>query len=113
MPGLWRNGTAAPEGKFLVLRRDGTKPEWPYFVLGARDPAAAAALRAYAKTARTLAFDPAYVADVERLADEFADYRLGHGEGNPDGPPHREDDPDVVAAMRGATFRVEARVDGD
>ena len=28
------------EGKFLVVRRDGSIPHWPHFVLGARDPAA-------------------------------------------------------------------------
>src|ERR1700704_5669978 len=38
--GLWRNQEGTREGKYLVQRRDGSIPEWPYFVIGARDPAA-------------------------------------------------------------------------
>ena len=48
LTGLFRDNPATPEGKYLVKRRDGTVVEWPSFVLGARDPHAAAALRAYA-----------------------------------------------------------------
>lgn len=33
-----------PGKKFLVLRRDGTIPDWPWFVLGGEDPMAPGAL---------------------------------------------------------------------
>lgn len=95
--GLWRmHGIAG--GKYLVQRRDGSVPAWPYFVLGARDPAAPGALRAYAHICigRT---DPAYVADVQRLANEFDVYHRVHGSGDPDATPHRVDDPATVAKM--------------
>lgn len=87
--------------KFLVVRRDGTVPEWPYLVMGARDPAAPAALRAYAAAARTVGMDPEYADDIDRLAVDFEEYRLNHGDGDPDAPPHREDDPAVLARLRG------------
>ena len=48
MARLWRNTEGTREGKYLVQRRDGTIPEWPYFVIGAADPAAPKALQAYA-----------------------------------------------------------------
>jgi hypothetical protein len=96
--GLWRkNGVAG--GKYLVTRRDGTVPEWPSFVLGAKDPAAEEALRAYAREAERRRFDPRFVADVKVLADEFMNYREERGEGDPDGAPHRKDDPATVSRM--------------
>lgn len=98
MAGLWRkNGIAG--GKFLVQRRDGSIPEWPNFVLGARDPAAPDALRAYAKRAEELGFDVAYVKNIYELADEFDHYRIIHGTGDPDAPPHRKDDPAIIERM--------------
>lgn len=96
--GLWRY-TSMGGCKYLVQRRDGSVPEWPYFVLGARDPAAQVALDAYAAEAERLGFDPKYVSDVRRLADDFGDYLKNHGKGNPDGIPHRRDDPVVVEKM--------------
>ena len=33
--------------KYLVVRRDGTVPRWPWFVLGGRDQAARDAMRFY------------------------------------------------------------------
>lgn len=101
MAGLWRYGDKAPEGKYLVTRRDGTIPEWPYFVIGAKDPAAPASLRAYADEAERLQFDPQYVSDVRRMAAEFEDFRWMQGAGDPDAPPHRKDDPATVARMAG------------
>ena len=77
-------------GKYLVLRRDGTQPEWPYFVIGAKDPAAPHGLRAYASAAESLGIDPQYVADVRDLADRFEVFRATHGEGDPDAPKHPE-----------------------
>lgn len=97
--GLWRM-SGIPVGKYLVQRRDGTVPEWPYFVLGARDEAAEVALRAYADAAERLGLDAKYVADVRELADDFMNYRLDEGAGDPDARPHRQDDPAVVLRMK-------------
>ena len=97
--GLWRmHGVEG--GKYLVLRRDGSVFEHPCFVLGARDPCAPMALNAYAADARLRNFDAVYVADVERLADEFEQYRGEHGTGDPTAPPERADDPATVALMK-------------
>jgi hypothetical protein len=98
--GLWRDNPTTPEGKYLVVRRDGTIPDWPSFTLGARDPCAPAALRAYAKKAEILGLDPAYVQSVLQLATEFNRYRENHGEGDPDRGKHRPDDLATVAKMR-------------
>lgn len=91
--------------KFLVVRRDGSVPDWPYMVLGGRDPAAPAALRAYAEAARQHGMDEEYAADVEGLAADFETYRRNHGTGDPDAPPHRLDDPAVVSRLRRGTER--------
>lgn len=102
LSGLWRNDPATADGKYLVKRRDGTVPEWPHFVLGARDAAAPAALRAYADMAEVLGYHWEYVRDVRALAEEFGRYRVEHGEGDPDRGKHRKDDAGTVAEMRGA-----------
>lgn len=100
--GLWRKRGMG--GKYLVQRRDGTVPEWPGFVIGAKDPAAPAALRAYANEAEKLGFDARYVADMRELADDFDAYRKAHGEGDPTAPPHRKDDPAIIAKIAGGTM---------
>jgi hypothetical protein len=100
MQGLWRDDPATPEGKYLVKRRDGTVVEWPSFTLGARDPCAPAALRAYAAEARSVGLEIGFANSVDRLADEFDEYRSSHGDGDPDRGRHREDDPATVAEMR-------------
>ena len=64
MARLWVNDPETPEGKYLVKRRDGTVPAWPHFVLAASDPAAPAALRAYAAAGERRHFDPAFTTDV-------------------------------------------------
>jgi hypothetical protein len=99
--GLWRKNPETPEGKYLVKRRDGTVVNWPNFVLGAKDPAAPAALRAYAEEALRLGMNGQYVADIAMLSVEFERYRLEHGEGDPDRGPHRKDDPATISQMRG------------
>jgi hypothetical protein len=99
MTRLWINRPETPEGKFLVVRRDGTIPSWPHFVLGARDPAAPFALDSYADEAERLGYDPEMVADVRQLAKEFRGYRGTHGAGDPDAPPHRTDNPEVLRLM--------------
>lgn len=100
--GLWRfdNRAGKPEGKYLLVRRDGSIPEWPFFPMGAKDPAASAGLRAYADKAEELGFYPPYVSDVRRLADEFDAYLAEHGAGDPDRGPHRDDNPSIIAQMR-------------
>lgn len=102
MARLWRNTDGTREGKYLVLRRDGTVPEWPYFVIGAADPAAPAAIRGYALTAQAHGMDPEYVADLLALAGDFDEWRKAHGAGDPDAPRHREDDPDTIQKMKEA-----------
>jgi hypothetical protein len=99
---LWRNTKGTREGKYLVTRRDGTTPQWPYFVIAASDPAAPAALRAYALAAEGNGMDPEYVADIKWLADEFKAWYAANGAGDPDAPRHRIDDPDTIAKMRQA-----------
>ncbi len=108
---IWAKTKEFFEGKFLVVRRDGTVPHWPHFVLGARDPAAPFALRAYANAAQGLGFDPEYVASLRELASDFEKYRGEHGDGDPEAPPHRQDSPSVVAAMRGDEVTVWVRPD--
>lgn len=100
MHGLWRDDPRTPEGKYLVVRRDGTVPQWPHFVLGARDPCVPAALRAYAAQALGRGMSPGYAEAVCRLAEEFEDYRKRHGVGDPDRGRHRIDDPATVEKMR-------------
>jgi hypothetical protein len=98
---LWVHSKEHSEGKFLVVRRDGSVPAWPHFVLGARDPAAPATLRAYADEHERLGADPEYVASVRKLAEEFEAYRAREGDGDPEAPPHRTDDADVIHVMSG------------
>lgn len=105
-------------GKYLVLRRDGTIPEWPNFVLGANDPCAPAALRMYAKRAQAEALDPVFVHDIRRLADEFDAHRIrtvniGAKVGDPDAPLHRKDDPRVIKAMDTGRIELAPTIDRD
>jgi hypothetical protein len=100
MAGVWRYDPATREGKYLVKRRDGTVPEWPWFVLGGADPAAPVALRAYAIEAERLGMDLKYVAEVRRLAGDFESYARTNPPGDPDVPRHRVDDPATIAEMR-------------
>jgi hypothetical protein len=97
---IWAKTEEFKEGKFLVVRRDGTVPHWPHFVLGARDPHAAEAIRAYADLHRIAHTDQEYVGSLYELADDFDKYRAEHGDGDPDAPPHRKDSPAVIDAMR-------------
>lgn len=102
MAGLWRNNPETPEGKYLVKRRDGTIPKWPFFLIAASDPAASTAINAYARKARNLGMDPQYISDLFALAEEFDRWRESHAEGDPDAPRHRVDDPVTVNEMREA-----------
>jgi hypothetical protein len=100
MARLWKKTDGTREGKYLVMRRDRTIPEWLWFVLGSRDPAAPAGLRGYADEAEKLGFDPEYVADVRALAVEYEEDFKRRGPGDPDAGPHRVDDPATIAEMR-------------
>jgi hypothetical protein len=100
LAGLWKKNPDTPEGKYLVKRRDGTIPEWPSLVIGAKDPAAPAALYAYADAAESLGMNAAYVSDMRCLAREFSNYREANGNGDPDRGRHRKDDPKTIEEMR-------------
>lgn len=101
LKGLMRDDPETPEGKYLVKRRDGSVVEWPHFVLGARDPHAVAALRAYAES---ISKDPDCHPDLPgailRLAADFEKYREEHGAGDPTRGRHRKDDPKTIEEMR-------------
>lgn len=98
---LWKNDEATAEGKYpILLRRDGTAVEHPYFAMLARDPCAPAALRAYAIKAQELGLDPEYVRDICALATDYEQYRAEVGDGDPDAPRHRKDDPAILAWAR-------------
>src|SRR5216684_1943833 len=100
LAGLWRENPESPEGKYLVKRRDGSVVEWPNFVIGAKDPAAPAALRAYAEAAQLLGMNARYVMDIRNMAEQFERYRSYYGDGDPDRGRHRVDDPATIAEMR-------------
>jgi hypothetical protein len=111
LTGLFRDNPETPEGKYLVKRRDGTVVEWPNFVLGARDPIAEVALRAYAAEvyrivttepgrAKRLGLTVEFANRLNVLAAQWADYRNIHGDGDPGMGRHRKDDPATIAEMR-------------
>lgn len=109
LTGLFCANPVTPEGKYLVKRRDDTVVEWPSFVLVARDPIAAVALRAYADEAQRMVdhlipgyekITPEWIAALRRFADEWDIYRAQHGHGDPGAGRHRKDDPATVAEMR-------------
>ena len=108
---IWTKTKEFFEGKFLVVRRDGSIPHWPHFVLGARDPAAPDALRAYADACSALGLDPEYIASIRELANDFDAYRTSKGNGDPDAGPHRKDNPAVIAAMRGLDANISVTPD--
>jgi len=63
------------EGKYLVVRRDGTTPPWPHFVMAAADPCTPKALRAYQRAARDQGFDSDFRALSQALAEADPDQR--------------------------------------
>lgn len=106
--------------KYLIVRKDGSTPAWPSFVLGARDRAASIALRAYAEAGEKLGYPADYIQGCRELADRFDSYHDAHGQGDPgasgrhiiEGIEFREiDDPVVLAAMAGHQAVIVVRPD--
>jgi len=100
LDGLFSDSPETPEGKYLVLRRDGTVPPWPSFVLGAGDKAADWTLWFYSWMAWWFGMAKGYRQAVARRAKKFTDWRKQNGEGDPDAGRHRIDDPWVISKMR-------------
>ncbi len=106
--GRWAKNPETPEGKYpIVLRRDGTPLEKPYFVLVLGDKAVPAALHAYATAAEVHGYDPQFVADMFELAEEarraipyFENHPDPKLRPDPDAKPHRADDPRILAWAR-------------
>ena len=104
-------------GKFLVLRRDGSVPDWSWFVLGAADRAAPEALYAYADAVRVPMCSVEvwdYSRDVYKIGEAFAKERIerektGKKKGDPEAGKHRTDDPLVIALMKGEVTWAEIR----
>ncbi len=120
---LFRNNPETPEGKYLVIRRDGTVVEWPSFVLGARDEDAETCLQVYgllklmtpdqkgvfldelADRCNAARSDPhaqniSFYDSVMDFAEEWHLYRMDHGDGDPLMGAHRKDDPETIAKMK-------------
>jgi hypothetical protein len=67
------------EPKYKLTRTsDGTVPDWPYFVLGARDPAANAAMQAYLIRITQLGYSEEYIDTVDAIADQMEDHFSDH-----------------------------------
>jgi hypothetical protein len=98
---IWAKTEEFSEGKYLVVRRDGTIPPWPHFVLGADDPNAPAALRAYADEGDKNGLDPEYTASLRELASDWEHRDRTNSKADPDAPPHRVDNPSIIQLMRG------------
>lgn len=104
-------------GKFLVLRRDGSVPDWSWFVLGAADKAAPEALYAYADAVRVPMCSAEvwdYSRDVHKIGDAFVKERVerekaGKKKGDPEAGKHRTDDPLIIALMKGEVTWPEIR----
>lgn len=108
---IWAKTKEFSEGKFLVVRRDGSVPHWPHFVLGARDPIVPDVLSFYAQRAEENGYEASYCDSIRELAYDFYAYCNQQGKGDPEAAPHRKDDPAVIAAMRGEDVTISVRRD--
>lgn len=107
---IWAKTEEFSEGKYLVVRRDGTVPEWPHFVLGGFDPCASAALIRYAEVASEMGYDAEYVRSIQELARDFqelAETDRARKIANPTAGPHRADCAPIVALMGGRVDNVQ------
>ena len=104
-------------GKYLLVRRDGTVPAWCNlaYVLGPRDPATPIALRAIANHAMEESKNPDldYVQSLLDRADECDRYREQHGAGDPKSHPWRTEAHDVMSALAGNNSVIVALPDKD
>jgi hypothetical protein len=114
---LFCDNPRTPEGKYCVLRRDGSRPEAPSFVILAADPNAGTMMRVYALLASGCRPDlfaqvvrelldaaggatPEYVNSVLHFAGRMDRWREENGDGDPFMGPHRKDDPKILELMR-------------
>lgn len=107
MPGLFINNPDTSEGKYMLVRRDGTIVTKPFFAFLASDETAPSAIRAAADKARKLKWDTEYTDDLYELADSFEQWLEDNPElvGDPTSPPHREDNPVIIEKMKLAKGR--------
>jgi hypothetical protein len=106
------------QGKYLIVRRDGTVPHWNNlaFVLGPRDPHAQAAILAYVESMVALGegkYDKAYAESLLKLAESYDPYQAEHGVGDPAERPWRFEAHDVMTALHGTTSVVVVMPDPD
>lgn len=102
-----------PEGKYLVIRRDGSIPSWPCFVLGGRDPYVPAALEAYAKAVRDTGGNEEYAQLVEQRATDFRLYAQSVGYSRPEEPNQFIEHEGVARAMRAEVEVIQLTVMSD
>lgn len=100
-------------GKYLVLRRDGTVLDGPYFVLGCRDKAAPAALREYVRIwERWGSVGTQYNIDVLQIAGMMERARAKLGTDAPANRGERVDNPRVIEQMMNPDRVILAAQDG-
>lgn len=107
--GLW-------QGKYLLVRRDGTSPAWNNlaFVLGPRDPHAAAGIIGYVESMmKDPDHDKAYCQALLDLAASHDGYQAEHGVGDPTAHPWRPEAHDVMTALQGTVSVVVVFPDAD
>jgi hypothetical protein len=88
------HGKTMMKDKFLVIRRDGTVPEWPWFVLGGRSPWSLEAAKAYLGAAERGGADEAHLEAIRGIVAAM--------EAHPKGGDHEfgPDDPSILQVMR-------------
>lgn len=84
--GVSERMSCMPSVKYLVVRRDGSIPNWRWFVLGSRDPAASAALKAYAQAAHELGMADQYIDKLISIQRSFESDFNALGSSDPDAP---------------------------
>lgn len=103
--------------KFVVLRADGSRPEWPDFVLNLNDEGAYIALNAYVTHYAGLKdADPEYISFLYGQLSEAEEYMEDRGWSRPDKPSKRDEDgipvnPVVAALLDGAPDLTEGLVE--
>ena len=104
--------------KFAVLRPDGSRPDWPFFVLNLNDEGAYIALTAYTNHYVKLGdADPAFIAFLYEVLADAEEYAEAQGWHRPDQPSGRDEVPVVehevvTALLDGAKDITAAMVEG-